>query len=124
MPIFYEVDLFKPQGEYDSLVGNYKFDTSLTFFGLMRQRIISKVNRKTNVLKLRNNQNLPSIYPMLDEFGYVVSDFFIFKSTWDFTYHVECSTPTNTLSTVGTIAQREIQNLISIENTFNQNDTR
>jgi len=56
----------------------------------MRQRVISKVNRKENILKLRNSKNLKSIYPMLDEFGYTVLDFFIFKSTWDYFYHVEC----------------------------------
>ena len=33
---------------------------------------------------------------MLDEFGYTVVDFFIFKSTWDFQYLVECDQPTIT----------------------------
>ena len=32
-----------------------------------------------------------SIYPMIDEFGYTYTDFFIFKSTWDYEYHVECT---------------------------------
>jgi hypothetical protein len=90
MPIFYDLQLFKPVGEFDTNYGNYKFDENLTFFGIMRQRIITKVNRKENILKLRNNDSLKSIYPMLDEFGYTVLDFFIFKSTWDYFYHVEC----------------------------------
>ena len=28
---------------------------------------------------------------MLDEYGYHPIDFFVFKSTWDFEYHVECN---------------------------------
>jgi hypothetical protein len=119
MPIFYKIELFKPQQEYDTLVGNYKFDTTLTFFGIMKQRIISKVNRKGTVLKLKNNQNLPSIYPMLDEFGYVVSDFFIFKSTWDFTYHIECLTPVNTVAF--TNPQTQPVNLLQSQGLVNQN---
>ena len=55
----------------------------------MRQRIVSKVNRKGNLLKLRNNSKLQSIYPMVDEYGYHIVDFFIFKSTWDYEYHYE-----------------------------------
>ena len=51
---------------------------------------MSKVNRNGNVLKLANSPNNKSIYPMLDEFGYNVQDFFIFKSTWDYEYHYEC----------------------------------
>jgi len=73
--------------------GNYKFDTDLSLFGVMKQRVISKVNRKENILKLRNNDSFDSIYPMLDEFGYMVCDFFIFKSTWDFEYHFEVNKP-------------------------------
>jgi hypothetical protein len=90
MPVFYDLQLFKPPSEFEERYGNYKFDDKLTFFGIMRQRVISKVNRKENILKLRNSKNLKSIYPMLDEFGYTVLDFFIFKSTWDYFYHVEC----------------------------------
>lgn len=93
MPIFYKIELFTQPGEYDTLYGNYKFDTNLSFFGTMRQRVISKVNRKENILKLRNQDDIDSIYPMLDEFGYTVIDFFIFKSTWDLNYHVECLQP-------------------------------
>jgi hypothetical protein len=90
MPVFYDLQLFKPPSEFEERYGNYKFDDKLTFFGIMRQRVISKVNRKENILKLRNSKNLKSIYPMLDEFGYTVLDFFIFKTTWDYFYHVEC----------------------------------
>lgn len=97
MPIFYNIELFKSYGEYDVLDGNYKFDENLTMFGILKQRIISKVNRKENILKLKNNDTLKSIYPMLDEFGYTLEDFFIFKSSWDFDYHVECSQPNSTL---------------------------
>jgi len=36
---------------------------------------------------------LKSIYPMVDEFGYHLIDFFIFKSSWDFEYHFETLEP-------------------------------
>jgi hypothetical protein len=45
------------------------------------------------ILKLRNSEDLKSIYPMLDEFGYLSVDSFIFKSTWDYEYHIECIRP-------------------------------
>jgi len=67
--------------------GNYTFDTDLSLFGIKQQRVIQKVNEIDNVLKLRNDESFSSIYPMLDEYGYMVADFFIFKSTWDFIYH-------------------------------------
>jgi hypothetical protein len=118
MPIFYDIELFKkysatfPEPEREvynifdstfqsfsfvsgtqSLIGNYIFDTSLSLFGVMKQRILSKVNRKESILKLKNNSTYDSIYPMLDEYGYMVADFFIFKSTWDFEYHIEANKP-------------------------------
>ena len=89
-PQVYSIPLFKRElvGATDS--GNYKFDTDLTQFGMMREKIISKVNRANNVLKLRNNPDLKSVYPMLDEFGYTTTPFFIFKSTWDLEFYKEC----------------------------------
>lgn len=91
MPIFYNIELFKAHGLTSSSVGNYKFDTTLTNFGMMKERIIQKINRNKNILKLKNNSDVKSIYPMIDEFGYTFTDFFIFKSTWDLKYHVECT---------------------------------
>jgi len=41
--------------------GNYVFDTNLSLFGVMKQRVLSKVNRKENILKLRNNETYDSI---------------------------------------------------------------
>lgn len=70
-------------------MGNYNFDTSLTAFGLMRERKIRKVNRKSNLLKLIEVKDTNSIYPMIDEFGYTYQDFFIFKSSWDLDYYTE-----------------------------------
>ena len=93
-PILRNIDLFDSPSLTQS-VTNYKFDTDFTDFGIMKQRVVSKVNRKNNILKLRNNSNLKSIYPMLDEFGYQVVDSFIFKSTWDFGYHYECNDVTD-----------------------------
>ena len=74
--------------------GNYKFDTDLTSFAVMRERKFRKVNRIQSLLKLKENKDLKSIYPMIDEFGYSISDFFIFKSTWDYEYSVETTPPT------------------------------
>jgi len=88
-PIFHDIDLFSAPSLTQSF-GNYKFDTDLTYFGTIKERMISKVNRSKNILKLKNNPNIKSIYPMLDEYGYHNTDFFIFKSNWDFEYHIEC----------------------------------
>lgn len=74
-------------------LGNYIFDDRLSLFGVMKQRVISKVSRKENILKLRNDMTYDSIYPMLDEYGYMVVDYFIFKSTWDFEHHLEVNKP-------------------------------
>ena len=90
MPMFYDIELFKSSDEF-GLSGNYLFDVDLTLFGIMKQRVISKVSRSGNILKLRSIDGSKSIYPMLDEFGFTVSDFFIFKSSWDFEYFFECS---------------------------------
>lgn len=89
MPVFQEVELFQRVGlnNYD-LVGNYKFDTSLTKFGIMEERIFSKVNTRDNILKFRNLDSYNSIYPMIDEFGYSYTEHFIFKSTWDKKYYI------------------------------------
>ena len=117
MPIFYEIDLFKRPSITSSLYGNYKFDTELTNFGIVKQRIISKVNRIESILKLKDRNDFRSIYPMLDEFGYTTVDFFIFKSTWDFNYHYECINNTNNKTTDNVIDLiREIQ-LIDMDTT-------
>jgi hypothetical protein len=76
---------------YRPIYGNYKFDTDLTNFGLMRERRVRKIGRSGSVLRLRKN----SIYPMLDEFGYTFMDFFIFRSTWDIKYHFESVSSNN-----------------------------
>lgn len=89
-PITYEIPLFARPYAGATGIGNYKFDTSITDFGKARQRVLSKVNRRGSVLKLRSVGDLRSIYPMLDEFGYTVRDFFVFKSTWDNDFYVEC----------------------------------
>jgi len=84
MPIFYDIELFELNSN------NFRFDDSLTFFGIIKHRVVSKINRKENILKLKDS-DIKSIYPMIDEFGYLTTDSFIFKSTWDYEYHVECN---------------------------------
>jgi hypothetical protein len=88
-PIVHDLLLFKAPSLTQSY-GNYKFDENLTYFGIIKERLVSKVNRQKNILKLKNSPNVKSIYPMLDEYGYHPTDFFIFKSTWDYEYHIEC----------------------------------
>lgn len=90
MPLFYDIDLFKRDYEYKE-VGNYLFDTTLTNFGIVKERKVRKINRKGSILKLKDNEDEKSIYPMLDEFGYSIYDFFIFSSTWDLKYYLETS---------------------------------
>ena len=91
MPTFYDIQLFDKT--LNGITENTKFDTSLTDFGLMKERKISKINRKGSILKLRNEEDIKSIYPMLDEFGYHVVKRNIFKSNWDLEYHFECVLP-------------------------------
>lgn len=96
MPIFYSIELFESPKVYPNYTidSNFKFDTTLTNFGLIKERKIRKVNHKENILKLYNFKNLKSIYPMIDEFGYTTVDSFIFKSTWDTYYHYFTSNKT------------------------------
>lgn len=92
MPLFYDIELFNKDSDRE-LIGNYKFDTSLTNFGIIKERKIRKINRLESVLKLSNDQDYKSIYPMLDEFGLTYDDSFIFTSTWDLNYHTESFKP-------------------------------
>lgn len=84
-PIFNNIQLFEFNPN-----GNFKFDTTLTEFGLSSERIISKVNRRSNILKLKDSREYNSIFPIYDEFGYTTVRSYIFKSTWDLSYYVEC----------------------------------
>lgn len=92
MPLFYDIQLYRKDFSRTE-DGNYKFDTTLTEFGLMKERKFRKVNRKGSVLKLRDAEDTKSIYPMLEEFAIGYQDFFIFSGTWDLNYHVETSEP-------------------------------
>jgi hypothetical protein len=38
-------------------------------------------------------EGVDSIFPMLDEWGYVANDFFIFSSSWDAQYYFETLSP-------------------------------
>jgi hypothetical protein len=87
MHIFYDIHLFYKK--IDGITDNTRFDIELTDFALMKERKIQKVNRNGSLLKLRKEQDVKSVYPMLDEFGYTIRDFFIFASTWDLRYHYE-----------------------------------
>lgn len=121
-PIFHDIDLFESLSENRSLIGNYKFDTSLSNFGMIKERISSKVNRTENILKLKNKANLKSIFPMLDEFGYHTSDFYIFKSTFDIEYHIECikSPEINSSVIVNKITGTNLAASITLRETINQ----
>ena len=97
MPIFYDIQLFS-KNTFTASVGNYIFDVDLSEFGTMKERKIRKINKDGSVLKLKNDKGQKSIYPMLDEFGYTTTDFFIFSSSWEDEYYV--STSINTPSEV------------------------
>jgi hypothetical protein len=97
MPIFYDIQLFN-KNFYTASVGNYKFDTTLTEFGLIKERKIRKVNHKGSVLKLDNVKDQKSIYPMVEEFGYTTVNSFIFKSSWDLGYHYLTSNNPNVIT--------------------------
>lgn len=88
-PIFRNIQLFKAYEILNPALpyakGNFKFDTTLTEFGLIKEQKLSKVNIDRNLLKLRNTTE-KSIYPMVQEFGYFWKNIFLFKSTWDDEY--------------------------------------
>jgi hypothetical protein len=96
-PIFKTVELFNNyaivSGETYYRPCGYRFDDTHTRFGMIDEIIYSKVNRKGNILMLRNAENDKSIYPMVDEFGYQYRDFFIFKSGWDDNLFIETDYP-------------------------------
>lgn len=100
-PVFFSQSNYtkKESSYYNPIYGNYFFDTDLTTFGVVKERKFRKINRIQSVLKLKDDKDIKSIYPMLDEFGYSVADFFMFKSTWDYEYHLETSESTNTTFT-------------------------
>jgi hypothetical protein len=99
MPIFYDIQLFD-KNFYTASVGNYKFDTTLSEFGIIKERKIRKVNHKGSVLKLDSVKDQKSIYPMVEEFGYTTVDTFIFKSSWDLGYHYLTSNNPNILQNI------------------------
>ena len=120
-----------PISNYEVLNGNYKFDEKLTYFGIEREKIFRKVNRKEILLKLKDTVGAKPIYPMLDEFGYHFTDFSIFKSSWDLEYHIETSLfkPAVKTTTEKTVIdkiyeknQEDIENLFFDFNSFGKVD--
>ena len=57
MPVFYEIELFNKDLDRN-YIGNYKFDTTLSNFAVMRERKFRKINRKGSVLKLKNETDI------------------------------------------------------------------
>ena len=118
MPLFYDIQLFELNLFRASIIpasGNYKFDTTLSDFGLVKERKIRKINNKGSVLKLYNTKEEKSIYPMLQEFGYTTVDTFIFKSSWDLNYHYVTSVKSSSINPVANNeANLTIVNPISI----------
>ena len=123
-PTFYDIQIFdKTQ---NGISKNTKFDTSLTEFAIMKERKLSKVNRLGSPLQLRNESDADSVFPMLDEFGYITRDFFIFSSTWDAQYHYE--TLSNNISPQNVVTQPTINSSTANQfgpplNPINQNYT-
>lgn len=103
-PIFYDIELFKR----DDGVNNYKFDTTLTDFALLKEYKIKKINHNGSVLKLRNMKDVKSIYPMVDEYIYTYKDLFIFKNSWDIKY--------NTMTLLYDFKTKNIDNITTANN--------
>ena len=47
MPILKKIPLFTPS--VLNTLGNYKFDTELTDFGTIKEKVVTKVNRNGNI---------------------------------------------------------------------------
>jgi hypothetical protein len=88
-PIFKNIAIFNKidydeSNNYTIYDRNYRFEDDYTNFATISELIYSKVNEvEGNVLKLKDEYNEKSIYPMVDEFGYGFTKRFIFKSNWD-----------------------------------------
>lgn len=87
--LFNTYDFWEISGETYVLDKNNVFYTNYNKFGKIDEVIFSKVNRRENILKLKNAENDKSIYPMVDEFGYSYIDRDIFKSNWDDDFYIE-----------------------------------
>lgn len=83
-PIFKNINIFN----YDDQK-NYRFDVELFEFGMFKRLLSSKVNRNGDILRLVDNKDYQSIYPMMNEYGYLFIDRFVFKSSWDLKYFTE-----------------------------------
>ena len=56
---------------------------------MFKRLLSSKVNRSGDILRLVDNKDYQSIYPMMNEYGYLFIDRFVFKSSWDLKYFTE-----------------------------------
>lgn len=84
MTVYYTMESIKDgQSYFFNVERNHKFDTSLEKFGIIEEFQFSKVNENENLLKIKNNEEDKSIYPMIDEYGLQYDKRFIFKSSWD-----------------------------------------
>jgi hypothetical protein len=77
-PIIYKLDMFDHNREVFAL-GNRDF-------GKIKELIIQKVNHTGTNLKLINDK---AIYPILNEFGFMINDKFIFNSRFSNNYYVQ-----------------------------------
>ena len=93
-PVFKDINLFN-KIDYNPLEkgtvydSGYKFDDSYRDFGKIGEIVYSKVNENGSVLKLRFSDSDRSVYPMVDEFAYALTDRFIFSSTWDKDFYIK-----------------------------------
>jgi hypothetical protein len=89
--IFNKIDYFCDCDTNERIIydNNYRFEDDYTNFGKIDELVYSKVNEEGSVLKLKDVKGDSSVYPMVDEFGYSVTDRFIFKSTWDSDFFIK-----------------------------------
>lgn len=93
-PIMKNISLFTPtyywvddDDNLNTFKGNYKFNTELKDFGIIKEVMYSKVNEDEYVLKLKETNEL-SLYPILDEVGLSQTSRNIFSSPWDNEYYL------------------------------------
>jgi len=89
MTVYYTlIDVAPDSAYFGTFDKNYKFNTDINCFGYTPEQQFSKVNHTENVLKIKNNEEDKSIYPMVDEFGLQYGKRFIFKGTFDSDFYV------------------------------------
>lgn len=118
IPLYNSNYIWKDNEIFKSFIGNYIFNTDLNEFGFINEIMYSKVNEDENVLKLKDDDNYNSIYPMVDEIGLSQTNRFIFLSPWDNNFFIKTTSDIDLLELFKDPKEIEINRPLSAEIIF------